>query len=120
LTAVFFFVAMVIAASTCCPIRAMAAPSTGAAGACEAKVSEIADAAITADNVIFICFLLDDMRPRTPDTPEMAPAAQRIDIVERLAGGPRLIKIGTTDRSGARTIFGICIASRTRNFQLNK
>jgi hypothetical protein len=40
LAAVVFFVAILIAGSTCCPMRTMAAPSAGVADACEAKVNE--------------------------------------------------------------------------------
>jgi hypothetical protein len=56
--AFFFIVATLIAGSTWCPMRAMAAPSAGIADACEAKVNETADAATRANKVIFICLLL--------------------------------------------------------------
>jgi hypothetical protein len=58
----FFVVATLMAGSTCCPMRAMAAPSAGVAEACEPKLNESADAATTANKVIFMCFLLDDSR----------------------------------------------------------
>jgi hypothetical protein len=54
----FFFVATLIAGSTWCPMRAMAAPSTGVAAA---WVNEAADAATSANKVILIRFLPDDL-----------------------------------------------------------
>jgi hypothetical protein len=59
---VFFFAATSIAGLIFCAIPAMAAPSAGSADACEANVNETADAATKANKVIFICFLLDDVR----------------------------------------------------------
>jgi hypothetical protein len=74
----FFFVATLIAGSTWWATRAMAAPSAGAADACEAKVNETADAATRTNKVIFMCFLPTIYASvRTADAPEMAPTAPR-------------------------------------------
>jgi hypothetical protein len=100
LAAVFFFAATLIAGSTWCPMRAMAAPSAGVADACEAKVNETTDAATRANKVIFICFLLDDLcgRPNTGvpvrlEIARLSPSA--ISVVD--AGGASVASRATFD-----------------------
>jgi hypothetical protein len=100
----FFFVATLIAGSTWCPMRAMAAPSAGVADACAAKVNETADAVTRANKVIFIRFLLDDLRTIEHRAPKPAPAASRTGTSNfRVVATVCLTEIGTALSNGART-----------------
>jgi hypothetical protein len=80
---VVFFVAILIAEWTCCPMRAMAAPSAVIAEACGAKVIETADAATTANKVNLICFLLDDLQVSEHRTRQHG-AGRRVTLITLL------------------------------------